>query len=373
MAGLYIHIPFCKQACHYCDFHFSTNQDNRSPLCQAIAKELALQVSYLGGEQIETIYFGGGTPSLLSQGELADIFSAIYSNYSVAEEVEVTLEANPDDLTKEKLLILKKAGINRLSIGIQSFDDEVLKFFNRAHTSKESADCIALAREAGFANISLDLIYAVPSQDLAAWKKNIEYALALQPEHISAYSLTIEEKTTFGKWEKQGKLKAIDEGESAADFELLMDMLCANGYEHYEISNFCKPNFYSKHNSSYWKQKKYLGVGPSAHSYDGDSRQFNINNNSLYERAIREGQLSFERELLSRENKINEYIFTTLRTQWGCDLSYLETNFGYRLADAPKLKSFSDQQLLIVNGSIMQLTRQGKLLADHISTELFTS
>jgi oxygen-independent coproporphyrinogen III oxidase len=373
MAGLYIHIPFCKQACHYCDFHFSTNQANRSQLCEAIIKELTMQVSYLGGEQLETIYFGGGTPSLLLQGEIENILSAILSNYSVTENIEVTLEANPDDLTKEKLLTLKDTGINRLSIGIQSFDDEVLKFFNRAHTAKESMDCIAHAREVGFANISLDLIYAVPGQSLSTWGKNIECALAFRPEHISAYSLTIEEKTAFGKWQQQGKLKAIDENKSALDFELLMDVLSANGYEHYEISNFCRPNFYSKHNSSYWKQKKYLGVGPSAHSYDGESRQFNISNNSLYLKSLQEGQLSFERELLSRENKINEYIFTTLRTQWGCDLSYLQGDFGYSLDSTPAFKLLVDQQLLTVNGSIANLTRKGKLLADHISSELFVS
>jgi oxygen-independent coproporphyrinogen III oxidase len=373
MAGLYIHIPFCKQACHYCDFHFSTNQANRSQLCEAIIKELTMQVSYLGGEKVETIYFGGGTPSLLSQGELENIFSSVYSNYPIAERVEVTLEANPDDLTKEKLLVLQNVGINRLSIGIQSFDDSVLKFFNRAHSAKESIECVSLAREVGFNNISLDLIYAVPGQDVAAWEKNIERALVFQPEHISAYSLTIEEKTAFGKWAKQGKFKTTDENESAMDFELLMDKLTVNGYEHYEISNFCKPNLYSKHNSSYWKQKKYLGVGPSAHSYDGESRQFNISNNSLYIKSLQEGRLSFERELLSRENKINEYIFTTLRTEWGCDLSYLEGDFGYRLAGASAFKSLVNQQMLTLNGSIAKLTRKGKLLADHISTELFIS
>jgi oxygen-independent coproporphyrinogen III oxidase len=372
MAGLYIHIPFCKQACHYCDFHFSTNQDGRKQLCEAIAKELRLQVSYLGDERLETIYFGGGTPSLLSLNELEIIFFAIYKNYKVADDAEITLEANPDDLTKEKLSELKRVGINRLSIGVQSFQDDVLKFFNRAHDSKESMECIAYAREAGFANLSIDLIYAVPGQDLNQWGKNIEQAISLKPEHISAYSLTIEEKTAFGQWQKKGKLKAVDENESATNFELLMDLLTANGYEHYEISNFCKPGFYSKHNSSYWKQKKYLGVGPSAHSYNGDSRQFNVSNNQLYLKSIGKSRVPFEVEELSRENKINEYIFTTLRTQWGCDLSYLETQFDYP-RNTRLLQQLMDQQLLTLQGSVATLTRKGKLLADQIATDLFVS
>jgi oxygen-independent coproporphyrinogen III oxidase len=372
MAGLYIHIPFCKQACHYCDFHFSTNQESREQLCGAIAKELNLQTSYLGGEKLETIYFGGGTPSLLSSSELEIIFSSIYKNYSVATDAEITLEANPDDLTKRKLTELKQSGVNRLSIGIQSFQDDVLKFFNRAHDSKESIECIAHAREAGFANLSLDLIYAVPGQDLNQWKKNIEQAMALKPEHISAYSLTIEDKTAFGQWQKKGKIKAVNENESAADLEVLMDMLSQHEYEHYEISNFCKPGFYSKHNSSYWKQRKYLGVGPSAHSYNVESRQFNISNNHLYLKAMAKDDVPFEREFLTREDKINEYIFTTLRTQWGCDLSYLETELGYH-QDKRLLQQLVDQQLLVLQGSVAQLTRKGKLLADQIATDLFVS
>lgn len=372
MAGLYIHIPFCKQACHYCDFHFSTNQEGRKQLCEAIAKELSLQIRYLEGEKLETIYFGGGTPSLLLPDELEIICAAIYKSYTVADDAEITLEANPDDLCKEKLKELKLAGINRLSIGIQSFHDDVLKFFNRAHNAKESVECVTLARDAGFTNLSLDLIYAVPDQGLDRWRKNIEQAITLKPEHISAYSLTIEEKTAFGQWQKKGKLKAVGENESAADFELLMGLLTANGYEHYEISNFCKPDVYSKHNTSYWKQKKYLGVGPSAHSYNGDSRQFNSSNNQLYLKSIAKELVPFEKEILTRENKINEYIFTALRTQWGCDLSYLETQLGYRL-DKRLFQQLMDQQLLTLQGQVALLTQKGKLLADQIATDLFVS
>jgi oxygen-independent coproporphyrinogen III oxidase len=373
MAGLYIHIPFCKQACHYCDFHFSTNQDKRKQLCEAIAKELRLQTSYIGGEQLETIYFGGGTPSLLSADELNIIFAAINANYRVAPNAEITLEANPDDLIREKLIELKQAGINRLSIGVQSFHNTTLQFFNRAHSGKEALNCIGLAREAGFNNLSIDLIYSVPGQEANYWKKDIEQALALQPEHISAYSLTIEEKTAFGQWQKAGKIKPLEESKSVADFDLLLDELTAEGYEHYEISNFCKPGFYSQHNSSYWKQKKYLGVGPSAHSYNGESRQLNIRNNHLYLQSIGRGEVSFDLEVLSRENKINEYIFTSIRTQWGCDLAYLQSNFNYSLQETTGLHKLMRQGLVTLNNSIATLTRKGKLLADQVAVELFAS
>jgi oxygen-independent coproporphyrinogen III oxidase len=371
MAGLYIHIPFCKQACHYCDFHFSTNQKLRTQLCESIAKELKLQVSYLDGEPLETIYFGGGTPSVLSSTEIGIIFSAIHTNFIVANDAEITLEANPDDLSKEKLVELRQASFNRLSIGIQSFNDATLKFFNRAHSSKEAMECVELAYQEGFTNLSLDLIYAVPGQKPGHWQKDIEKALALKPQHISAYSLTIEEKTAFGQWKRNGKIVPVDENGSAKDFELLMDLLHASNYEHYEISNFCQPGFYSKHNSSYWKQKKYLGVGPSAHSFNGDSRQFNISNNTLYLKSIDQGQLPFEKEVLTRDNKINEYIFTSLRTQWGCDINYLEEKFDYNLKTTRQLEQLIDQQLLNLNGSIVKLTRRGKLLADQIAVDLF--
>jgi oxygen-independent coproporphyrinogen III oxidase len=373
MAGLYIHIPFCKQACRYCDFHFSTNQEQRTQLCKVIAKEIKFQNEYLDGERLETIYFGGGTPSILSASELEIIFSAIHANFTVASEAEITLEANPDDLTKEKLKELKQASVNRLSIGIQSFDDTTLKFFNRAHSSNQAIQCIEYAHEAGFNNLSLDLIYAVPGQEIGRWQKDVEQALALEPEHISAYSLTIEEKTAFGQWQKVGKIKPVDENGAARDFELLMDRLATKGYEHYEISNFCKPGFHSGHNSSYWKQRTYLGVGPSAHSFNGDSRQFNISNNHLYLKSMGEGSIPFEKEMLTRENKINEYIFTTLRTQWGCDLYYLKEQFDHDIKTNRSLQSFIDQQFLYLKDSTIVLTRKGKLLADQIASDLFVS
>ena len=373
MAGIYIHIPFCKQACHYCDFHFSTNQRNRRLICEAIAKEITLQTTYIKNEPIETIYLGGGTPSLLTLEELEIIFTALYSNFIVSKQAEITLEANPDDLTKEKLKILKEATINRLSIGIQSFQDETLKFFNRAHNQKEAVECISLAREAGFANISIDLIYAVPGQENRQWKKDVEQAVALQPEHLSAYALTIEEKTAFGKWQKTGRIKLIEETKAVADFELLMDTLAGAGYEHYEISNFCLKGYHSKHNSSYWRQQNYLGVGPSAHSYNGGTRQHNIGNNHLYLKSLAEGKVPYEMEVLTRENQINEYIFTTLRTQWGCDLDYLAKHLNYSLLDSAVLQQQLNQQLLTLEDSIIRLTRRGKLLADQVAVDLFVS
>jgi oxygen-independent coproporphyrinogen-3 oxidase len=375
MAGLYFHIPFCKQACHYCDFHFSTNQTLKSELVDQLAAELILQKDYLQGERIETIYLGGGTPSLLSARELEILFTAIQKNYKVANSIEVTLEANPDDLSVEKLNDLKQAGINRLSIGIQSFDETVLKFLNRAHTAAEALDCIEAARKAGIQNISIDLIYSIPGQDDKTLKRNLTTALELQPNHISAYSLTIEEKTVFGRWANKGKLQAMDDGQSAQQFEFVMDLLIHYGYQHYEISNYCLPGFQSNHNTSYWQGKNYLGIGPSAHSYNGVSRQFNVSNNHLYIKSIQKGTVPFEREILTRENKINEYIFTTLRTEWGCNLNFLKERFGHDLAIQNKtyLHQLLSGSFITLKNDTLCLTRAGKLLADRIASDLFVS
>ncbi len=373
MAGIYIHIPFCKRACHYCDFHFSTNLDSRGELVNALVKEIGLQANYLQREVINTIYFGGGTPSLLQANEIEVLLNQIHSHHVINPKAEITLEANPDDLSKAKINELYALGINRLSIGIQSFDDSILKFFNRAHNSEEAIQCINDAREVGFQNLSLDLIYAVPGQDHNQWIKNIQKAIQLGPEHISSYTLTIEEKTAFGKWAKAGKLKGVEEKFAAEEFELLMDHLGKAGYEHYEISNFCKPGYQSKHNSNYWKQSKYLGIGPSAHSYDGDSRQFNVSNNGLYQKSLNENKVPFEIEVLSRENKINEYIFTTLRTSWGCQLSYLKESLDYDLVlnQSGYLHDLTKQGLINLNEETIILTRKGKFVADQIALDLF--
>jgi oxygen-independent coproporphyrinogen-3 oxidase len=373
MAGIYIHIPFCKQACHYCDFHFSTNQETRSELVQAILKEIEIQKDYLRGEAIQTIYFGGGTPSVLEARELHSILDSIRSTHVVLEGAEVTLEANPDDLNLSKLKELSRLGINRLSIGIQSFHPEMLTFLNRVHDSNTAIKSFNEARDAGFKNISIDLIYALPNESETQWRDDINQAIALQPDHLSCYALTIEEKTVFGRWSAAGKLKATDDETAARHLEILMDELEREGFEHYEISNFAKPGFYSKHNSSYWRQKKYLGIGPSAHSYNGVSRQFNVNNNNLYIRSLKNDGIAFEKEELSQENMINEYILTTLRTQWGTDLKKLKQDFGYDLLieNTDYLSSIFKNKLAILETDVLRLTRKGKLLADKISSDLF--
>jgi oxygen-independent coproporphyrinogen III oxidase len=375
MAGIYIHIPFCKQACYYCDFHFSTNQSLKEELIRSISLELDLRKDYLQGERIETIYFGGGTPSLLSKKELDLLFNSIYKHYSVTPVPEITLEANPDDLNEEKIIILTKRGINRVSLGIQSFDDTVLKFLNRAHTSKDALTCVSQLREHEITNLSIDLIHSIPSQGDELLSQNLEKAIRLAPQHVSVYSLTIEEKTVFGKWSSRGQLQAVEENQSAGQFELVMDTLTAYGYQHYEISNFCLPGFASKHNTSYWQQKKYLGVGPSAHSFNGESRQFNVSNNHLYMKSLYEGRIPYEREVLTKENKINEYIFISLRTNQGCDLSFIKNTYDYDLKkiNATYVQSLIHEGYVTFSDEILLLTRQGKLLADKIASDLFAS
>lgn len=373
MAGIYIHIPFCKQACHYCDFHFSTSQQNKLELVDSICKEIELRKDYLPSEKIETIYFGGGTPSLCNEKELVKILDSISRNFLVSSASEITLEANPDDLSGSNLKILKAIGINRLSIGIQSFDDQVLKFLNRAHNSLDSLQCLDQSRSCGFTNISVDLIFSIPGQSREQLKKNILSTLKFSPEHISAYSLTIEEKTVFGNWNKKGKLIANSDDEAAVQMEMMMDMLDASGYEQYEISNFCKPGFQSRHNSSYWQQKNYLGIGPSAHSYDGASRQHNVNNNSLYIRSILQNKIPYEREILTKANQINEYLLTSLRTNLGCSNRYLIDHFGFNLFKEKEnaLANFISLQMIEQKKDHLFLTRKGKLMADKIAADLF--
>ncbi|HMV07650.1 MAG TPA: radical SAM family heme chaperone HemW [Cyclobacteriaceae bacterium] len=373
MAGIYIHIPFCRQACYYCDFHFSVNQDVKPQLIKAIAKELTLQKDYLQGEAIDTIYLGGGTPSLLTAVELSLLFGTIRSHYSVSPHAEITLEANPDDLTREKLSQLKSIGLNRLSIGIQTFNTERLKSLNRIHDEASAIRSFNDAREAGFDNITIDLMYALPGETMDDWRRDIAQAINLHPEHISCYSLTIEPKTVFGKWAATGKLNLQSDEVAARHLEMLMEMLPAAGYEHYEISNFAKPGFHSKHNSSYWRGVNYLGVGPSAHSFNGESRQYNITNNHLYLKALNSDAIPFEKEILSRENRINEYILTSLRTSWGTDLSFLKQTYGYDLLTENKnyLSELLEKQFVTFDDGVLKLTKAGKLFADKISSDLF--
>jgi oxygen-independent coproporphyrinogen III oxidase len=373
VAGIYLHIPFCKQACYYCDFHFSTNRSQQSQLVSAINSELHIQKKYLQDEEVKTIYFGGGTPSLLTSAELASILNSIKSNYRLTGVPEITLEVNPDDIDEQSIYDLSALGFNRLSIGVQSFHDPLLQYLNRAHTVSSASESFQLARQAGFSNISIDLIYAIPGLSDDDWKKGIHHAIDLSPEHISAYSLTIEEKTVFGNRASKGTLTPVDDDSAARQLEILMTELENAGFEQYEISNFCRPGFQSKHNSSYWKQEMYLGIGPSAHSYNGSSRQFNVKNNSLYIKSIESGKVPYEIEILKPEDRINEYLLTTLRTSWGTDLDKLKSDFNHDILLVSKdyLQELFSQKLAWVDGHFLKLTKKGRLLADSISSDLF--
>jgi len=342
-------------------------------MLHAFVREIELQKDYLPKKPLDSVYFGGGTPSLLSDKELSLLMEAIQRNFSISSSAEITLEANPDDLTKEKLLLLKESGINRLSIGIQSFDDDVLQYLNRAHNTEAAQNCFGLARDAGFKNISIDLIYAIPNQDHQAWEKNIDRALSLKPDHISSYSLTIEAKTAFGRWAATGKLKPQDDEFAATQLILLVKKLEESGFEQYEISNFALPQFQSKHNSSYWKQQPYLGIGPSAHSYNGNSRQFNINNNSLYLKSLEANTIPATSEVLTQEEMINDYLLTTLRTSWGASLLSLKENFNFNLMKEHEsyIHSLIKNNLANIENETLILTKAGKLLADKIASDLF--
>lgn len=373
MSGIYIHIPFCKQACHYCDFHFSTNTSKQNEMVEAICKEIELQKAYLADE-VETIYFGGGTPSLLTQKQLSTILEKVHSTFAVSGTPEITLEANPDDLRDFATVEgLKKSGINRLSIGIQSFNESHLNYLNRAHTSSEARSSVELAQKAGIDNITIDLIYGIPSDSHEIWESDLHKALALEVPHISAYCLTIEEKTVFGSWLKKGKIKAVDDEFAAQQFETLLDKLSAYGYEQYEISNFARPPKYSEHNRNYWRQIPYLGIGPGAHSFNGKSRQFNIRNNALYLKALVKGTLPFDKEDLTRVDFINEYLMTSLRTLDGCDINYLKEIHDYDLEtdQSTHIKPMIENGMMWKENSYLKLTTKGKLLADEIAADLF--
>jgi oxygen-independent coproporphyrinogen-3 oxidase len=375
VAGIYVHIPFCKQACHYCDFHFSTNLSDQEQLSAAICQEIEIRKDYLEGEEINTIYFGGGTPSLLTGIELGRIMQSIHNNFVVQQSAEITLEANPGDLTPAKLAELNSFGINRLSIGIQSFHDPVLRYLNRDHNAASAVASVENARAAGINNISIDLIYSIPNQSDDEWRSNIVKAIALKPEHISAYSLTIEPKTVFGNWASRKKLTPVDDDVAARQFEILVDELERAGYDHYEVSNFSRAGFYSRHNSSYWNGAKYLGVGPAAHSYDSTSRQSNVRNNATYVRSIADGKIPFEREMLTREDKINDYLLTTLRTSWGCNLHWLRDSLGYDVEKEHQkyLNDLLTLQFATYSNGLLTLTRKGKLMADKIASDLFAT
>lgn len=374
MSGLYIHIPFCSQACHYCDFHFSTDNRNRTGLIKALCKELDLQADYLNNKVLETIYFGGGTPSILSPEEFLIIKEHIHKNFSIREKAEITLEANPEDLSIQKLQFFAAQGINRLSVGIQSLDDETLSRLNRVHQSHQALAAISNARETGFRNISVDLIFGIPGRTLDVLEKDILKILELKPEHISIYGLTIEPKTVFGVQYKRGKFTPVSDDQQADEFEIISDQLEQCGYRQYEVSNFSLPGFESVHNGNYWKQKHYLGIGPGAHSFNGYSRQFNISNNPLYEKSIAENKIPFEKEILTPSNKINEYIMTSLRTAEGCNLELLMNNLNFDLLKIHQeyVDVLISTGKAIIESNFLRLTKRGRLIADKISGDFFT-
>jgi len=372
MAGIYIHIPFCKQACHYCNFHFSTSLKYKGDLLQALMQELELQRNYLPTPKLETIYLGGGTPSLLTGDELQQLFDTIHQFYEIETDAEITLEANPDDLTDTKIQEFRTTPINRFSIGIQSFAEADLLFMNRAHNAQEALHCIQKVQDAGFDNLTVDLIYGTPTLSDEQWQQNIQQVIDLQVPHLSCYALTVEEKTALAHFVKIGKAPPVDEEQAARQFEQLMQKLQAHGYEHYEISNFAKPDRYARHNSNYWKGVPYLGIGPSAHSYDGKSRQWNVANNASYIKALQKNNVPFEREELTPEQQYDEYVMTALRTIWGVNLEKVR-HFGPRF-ERYFLKNV--QHFLLAGqverqGDTFRLTEKGKLLADGIAMELF--
>ena len=372
MAGIYIHIPFCKQACHYCDFHFSTSMKKKDDMVLAIAKEIQMRKNESENEIIETIYFGGGTPSVLTLAEINFLIAAVYANYAVAENPEITLEANPDDLSSERIIEWSKSKINRLSIGIQSFFEEDLQLMNRAHNSVEAKKCLEEATQY-FDNISLDLIYGIPGMSNEKWKQNIETALRFGIPHISSYALTVEPKTALNKLIQTGKVAKPNDEVAQEHFAVLVATLEANDFIHYELSNFGKENYFSKNNSAYWLGKKYIGVGPSAHSYNGISRSWNVSNNSIYLKSIRENIVPHEMEILSITDRYNEYVMTGLRTIWGVSLERIGTEFGGEYLNHlnKQTRKFLNDGLLCIENGILKTTPKGKFLTDGIASDLF--
>ncbi len=377
MAGIYIHIPFCKQACYYCDFHFSTSLKRKDDLLTAIKIELLLRKEELEKEPIETIYFGGGTPSILAVEELKSIIDTVYENYEVVKDVEITLEANPDDLSSEKIKGLAKLPINRLSIGIQSFFDDDLKLMNRAHSAEESKKCLAEATKY-FDNITIDLIYGIPNMSNKKWLLNLKQAFDFNIPHISSYALTVEEKTVLHKLIEKGKVPPVDENLALEHFNILVKETEKRGYVHYEISNFGKAAYFSKHNISYWFGEKYIGIGPSAHSFTGFERSWNVSNNTKYINALFADQLPSEKEQLTEIDRFNEYIMTGLRTIWGVSFLKIEKEFGAMYLE--ELKKSAERfiklglleiELRSFSGNVLVITKKGQFLADGIAADLF--
>ena len=371
---IYFHIPFCKQACHYCDFHFSTSLKYKEEMISAMEKEIADRASYLVDKQVKSIYFGGGTPSILEADDILKLIAAVEKSFLIAAGAEITLEANPDDLTPLKVKSLRDTPLNRFSIGIQSFFEEDLIWMNRAHNSQEADSSIKRVQDAGFENITCDLIYGYPLLTNEKWKSNMQKLITMDIPHISSYSMTVEKKTALAHFVKEGKTAPMSDGQSAEQMIMLMEELTNNGFEHYEISNFAKNGKYAQHNTNYWKGKHYLGIGPSAHSFNGQSRSWNVANNAKYITGIFNKSTFQEIEHLSKVDQYNEYIMTSIRTMWGIDLLKVEQDFGYDYKQhilKESIKFVHDHELEFYESSKLRTTTKGKLLADHIASELF--
>ena len=372
MSSIYIHIPFCKQACYYCDFHFSINLNKKDEMVLALAKELNMRKNELEGEVVETIYFGGGTPSILSIKDIEFLIDEVYKNYKVIENPEITLEANPDDLTYDKILQLANLPINRLSIGIQSFFDDDLKLMNRAHNAQESIKCLETATQF-FKNITIDLIYGIPNMSNQKWLQNIETALSFKVPHISAYALTVEPNTALERFIIKGKIPKPTDKLAQKHFQVLVNTLQDKGYIQYEISNFGKPNYFSRCNSAYWLGKKYIGIGPSAHSYNQIYRSWNINKNAKYIQSIKSNILPLDKEMLSATDKYNEYVMTGLRTIWGVSLEKIENEFGKNKLDylLKQSQKHINKDFLFIENNVLKVSVKGKFFSDGIASDLF--
>ena len=371
---IYIHIPFCKQKCSYCNFHFSTSLNFKDEMLAVMKKEIFLRKDELQNKNLQSLYFGGGTPSILSPDEIKSLIDEVLQYFNFEKDIEITLEANPDDLDKNFLKDLSGSPVNRLSIGTQSFFEADLKLMNRAHTANEAEDSIKRSQDFGFENLSIDLIYGSPTSNLEIWKENLNKTIALEVPHISSYALTVEPKTALENWISKGKVISPKEEEQNREFYYLSDFLKDNGFEHYEVSNFAKPGFYSRHNSSYWKYKEYLGIGPSAHSYNGfDVRSWNVANNQQYIKKLNSGFVAKEEEILSQKDQFNEMIMIGLRTTWGVDLNRLHDKFNGEILEyfQTEIKSKLEEEILIIEENHLKIPEKHWFMADGIAADLF--
>jgi oxygen-independent coproporphyrinogen III oxidase len=372
LAGLYIHIPFCKKACHYCNFHFSTNQKHKYEFLQALCKELQQRATELKNTTVSSIYFGGGTPSLLTSEDLNLIFKTIETYYKIAPSAEITLEANPDDLKNSKIKMLSETQINRLSIGVQSFFEEDLQLMNRAHNANEAVESLKIARQY-FDNISIDLMYGMPQMSVERWRENLKVALGLGIKHMSCYALTVEPKTALEHFIKTSKHPPMNDALAASHFQVLIEDTQKAGLTHYEVCSFGTPEYFSQHNTSYWLGKPYLGVGPSAHSFDGKKRSWNVSNNTTYIKTLAKNQLPLTEEILTPENRFNEYLMTGLRTMWGVSLRNIDKNYGseFKTQLLENAQKHLNSKMLILENDVLKTTNKGKFLCDGIASDLF--